>query len=71
MDNDWQGMVNGTGFATLKSFDKRGVFEQEPNMDGRGYLEFANDREFVERWRFRFETLLGLPQGVNPNYIDF
>lgn len=71
MDDDWQQIISGSGFATRKTYDKRGVFEQQPNMDGKGYLEFANNRELVEGWRLQFETLLGLPQGVNPNSIDF
>ena len=71
MDDAWQKEVGGSGFATRKSFDKRGVFKQMPNMDGQGYIKFMQDRRNVESWRFQFESLLGLPEGVNPNSIDF
>ena len=71
MDDEWQKKVGGSGFATRKSFDKRGVFAQMPNMDGIGYIKFMQDRKNVEWWRFQFESLLGLPQGINPNSIDF
>jgi len=40
-------------------------------MDGKGYQKFMMDREQVEWWRLRFEKILGLPTGGNPNDIDF
>jgi len=70
MDDDWQKMLSGGGFATRKTYDSRGVFKQEPNMDALGFIRFMEDRKVVEHWRFQFETILGLPQGENPNYID-
>jgi ABC-type Fe3+ transport system substrate-binding protein len=71
MDDEWQRIITGSGFATRKTYDTRHVFEQEPNMNATGYLNFAQNRELVEMWRFQFETLLGLPQGADPNYLTF
>jgi hypothetical protein len=71
MDNDWQHTIGTSGFATRRSFDKRGVFDQSPNMDALGYVKFVGNRGMVEWWRFQFEDILGLPQGINPNDIDF
>ena len=63
--------MNSSGFATRKSFDTKGVFNQLPLMDATGYQSFMMDRENVQQWRDQFDDILGPPRGPNPNHINF
>lgn len=70
LDDQWQKMIGSSGFATRRSFDRKGVFKQ-PHMDPLGYGKFMQDRQQVEAWRFQFESTIGLPQGEDPVYLTF
>ncbi|KAF8901010.1 hypothetical protein CPB84DRAFT_1846992 [Gymnopilus junonius] len=66
MDDQWQDVVGERIFATRKSFDRFGVFKQK-NMDPLKYFQFMSNRTDVESWRGQFESVVGPPQGPNPN----
>ena len=66
MDDEWQNIVGERVFATRKAFDGQGVFKQ-PNMDPLKYFQFMSNRTEVEQWRAQFESVVGTPQGPNPN----
>ncbi|KAF9528857.1 hypothetical protein CPB83DRAFT_813428 [Crepidotus variabilis] len=71
MHDEWQQGITSGGYATRKTYDRLGVFKQEPQMHPLGYVNFMSDRRVVEWWRFQFEEILGPPQGRDPNLMDW
>lgn len=66
MGDEWQQVITGgSGYATRRSFDKEGVFNQS-SMDPLAYGRFMNDRRAVEAFRFQLESVIGPPQGQDP-----
>lgn len=65
MDDGWQRVVSEGEFATRRTYDKAGVFNQT-GLDPLGYGTFMADRQQVEALRFQFEEIIGTPVGDNP-----
>ncbi|KJA17848.1 hypothetical protein HYPSUDRAFT_57461 [Hypholoma sublateritium FD-334 SS-4] len=65
MDDEWQQLMSGDRFATRKTYDKLGVFNQS-GIDPLAFGRFMSDRQRVEALRLKIEAVIGPPQGVDP-----
>lgn len=65
MDDEWQQLTTGGRFATRRTYDKLGVFNQS-GIDPLAFGRFVSDRERVEALRLEIEAVIGPPQGMNP-----
>lgn len=64
----WQAPVSQHRFSVRKAYDGAGIFKQKW-VEPLGYVKFVNDRAEVEKWRFRFESVIGPPKGEDPTHV--